>query len=286
MSKKRRFFNQNCMTRVQVNDKVYTVTRMLPSSLLITDPEYQRPLEMPRVKRIVDKFDPGLVNILKVSHRNGKYYVFDGGHTLAALKIIHEGEASFLVECKVYENLTFEEEARLFAAQTGESRDVDFMYRLRALAVGKDPETLEFIQHTENAGFKLALGSSTEGSILALKKAKKIYDNYGADVYEDTLRLIRDTWEGEQQYLQANILGGVAVFLASFGKEYLPSRFVRKLRTTKAEEIRVEAKHRKNAHQSLDGAFAQEIANTYNRGGGKGRINPMKILAMGFEDYE
>jgi len=286
MSKKKRFFNQNSMTRVQVNEKVYTVTRMLPSTLLVTDPKYQRPLEMGRVRRIVEKFDPGLVNILKVSHRDGKYYVFDGGHTLAALKIIHEGEASFLVECKVYENLTFEEEARLFAAQTGESRDVDFMYRIRALAVGRDPEILEFIRHTENAGFKLALGSTSEGCILALKKAKKVYDDYGADVYEDTLRLIRKTWKGEQQYLQANILGGVAVFIAAFGKEYLPERFVKKLRTVKAEEIRVEAKHRKNVYQSLDGAFAQEIANTYNHGGGKGRINPMKILAMGFEDYE
>lgn len=285
MSKKNRFFNQNSMTRVQINEKVYTVTRMLPSSLLVTDPSYQRPLEMARVKRIVDKFDPGLVNILKVSHRNGKYYVFDGGHTLAALKIMHDGESSFPVECKVYENLTFEEEARLFAAQTGDSRDVDFMYRLRALAVGRDPETLEFIRHTENAGFKLALGSNCEGCILALKKAKKIYDDFGTEVYEDTLRLIRETWKGEQQYLQANILGGVAVFLAAFGSEYLPARFVKKLRTVKAEEIRVEAKHRKNAYQSLDGAFAQEIANTYNRGGGKGRISPMKILAMGFEDY-
>ena len=79
MSKKKRFFNQNSMTRVQVNEKVYTVTRMLPSTLLVTDPKYQRPLEMGRVRRIVEKFDPGLVNILKVSHRDGKYYVFDGG---------------------------------------------------------------------------------------------------------------------------------------------------------------------------------------------------------------
>lgn len=286
MSKKNRFFIRNSTTRVQINEKVYTVTRMLPSSLLVTDPRYQRPLEMSRVKRIVDKFDPALVNVLKVSHRNGKFYVFDGSHTLGALKIIHEGESSFLVECKVYENLTFEEEARLFAEQAGESRDVDFMYRLRALAAGKDPDTLEFIQHTENTGFKLAISSNSEGSILALKKAKKIYDDYGAEVYEDTLRLIRETWEGDQKYLQANILGGVAVFLATFGKEYLPERFVKKLKSVAADDIRVEAKRRKHSRQTLDGSFAQEIANTYNIGGGKGRLKPMKILAMGFEDYE
>ena len=47
---------------------------------------YQRELNIHRVRKIVARFDPRLVNPPKVSYRNGHYYVFDGQHTVAVLR--------------------------------------------------------------------------------------------------------------------------------------------------------------------------------------------------------
>lgn len=60
--------------------------KQVNSAFIVIDEDYQRELDQNRVKRIVANFNPDLVNPIKVSYRNGKYYVFDGQHTLAALK--------------------------------------------------------------------------------------------------------------------------------------------------------------------------------------------------------
>ena len=262
MSKKTKLYYQKTPVKVQINEKVYTHTENLLSSMLETDMTYQRPVDLKRVHRINKHFNPGLVNTLKVSHRNGHYYVFDGSHTLALLKLRHGEGVVFEVQCVIFENLTHEEEALLFAEQTGESKDVDFLYKLRAMAVGKNQEVLDFIKHTENAGFKLGLNGKGAGTILALRKAKQVFDKYG------------------------DMLGGMAVFYAAFASELDHSRFVKKLAKAQVDDIRSEAKRRKNKRQSLDGAFAQEIAEMYNSGKGKGSLNLVKISSLGFEGYD
>ena len=95
----------------------------MPAAWLETDSSYQRKIDAARVERIVNSFDPRLANEVKVSFRDGKFYVFDGAHTLSALKRIH-GEETFMVDCKVYYGLSYEDEAYLFALQSGESKDV------------------------------------------------------------------------------------------------------------------------------------------------------------------
>lgn len=286
MSKKTKLYYQKTPVKVQINARVYTHTESLLSNMLETDPTYQRPVDMKRVHRINKHFNPGLVNTIKVSHRNGRYYVFDGSHTLALLKLRHGEGVAFEVQCVIFENLTYEEEALLFAEQTGESKDVDFMYKLRAMAAGKNQEVLDFIKHTEEAGFKLGFDKKGTGTILALRKAKQVFDKYGAEVYGGTLSLIREAWDTSQEHIQANMLGGMAVFYATFGSTLDHSRFVKKLAKAEVDDIRSEAKKRKNKNQSLDGAFAQEIAERYNTGGGKGRLNPLKMVSMGFEGYD
>ena len=286
MSKKTKLYYQKTPVKVQINEKVYTHTENLLSSMLETDMTYQRPVDLKRVHRINKHFNPGLVNTLKVSHRNGHYYVFDGSHTLALLKLRHGEGVVFEVQCVIFENLTYEEEALLFAEQTGESKDVDFLYKLRAMAVGKNQEVLDFIKHTENAGFKLGLNGKGAGTILALRKAKQVFDKAGAEIYEGTLSLIREAWDTSQEHIQANMLGGMAVFYAAFASELDHSRFVKKLAKAQVDDIRSEAKRRKNKRQSLDGAFAQEIAEMYNSGKGKGSLNLVKISSLGFEGYD
>lgn len=67
--------------------------KQVNSAFIVIDEDYQRELDQNRVKRIVAKFNPDLVNPIKVSYRNGKYYVFDGQHTLAALKMRNGGSS-------------------------------------------------------------------------------------------------------------------------------------------------------------------------------------------------
>jgi len=56
---------------------------------LISSQSYQRDVDQKRVSYIVTNYDPHKFGIIKVSFRDGKYYVFDGQHRIAAFKVLN-----------------------------------------------------------------------------------------------------------------------------------------------------------------------------------------------------
>lgn len=61
---------------------------------------YQRKLNNSRVAGIVASIDARIANEPNVSFRDGKYYIFDGQHTVAARKRMNGGN-DLLILCKV-----------------------------------------------------------------------------------------------------------------------------------------------------------------------------------------
>ena len=113
---------------------------------------YQRTLNANRVKRIAAEFDERIANAPKVSYRDGHYYVFDGQHTIAARKLLNNN-CDLNIVCKVYSGLTEQQEAMLFAQQTGISAPLTAGAKLRAKIHGGDPEAIAFQSATQRAGF-------------------------------------------------------------------------------------------------------------------------------------
>ena len=81
--------------------------------------------------------DERIANEPKVSCRDGRYYVFDGQHTIAARKLLNGGR-DLPIRCKVFYGLTESDEALLFAQQTGASASLTAGAKFRALVYGGD----------------------------------------------------------------------------------------------------------------------------------------------------
>lgn len=236
----------------------------IPASQLMNNSEIQRMRNSQRVHKIVKNFNPQLVNPIKVSHRDGKYYVFDGAHTLAALIEIHRirGESDFLVLCRVFQGLTLEDEARLFALQSGYVEAVQMGYRIRALEVAKDPEVLDFLHVTRESGLSIAPGQCVthNGNIAAVVAAFKAYRELGAKEYLRMLKGIHRTWAGESWSITKYMLGGMARFLKMY--EFNMNTFVKLFRHITYDNI-VEGAA-KYAGMTKDGAFAASIAEIFD----------------------
>lgn len=241
----------------------------LNSSQLELDYSYQRPTEPERVRSIVSQFDPALVNLLKVSARDGHYYVFDGGHTLAALRAIN-GKKDFPVLCKIYYGLTYEEEAILFAKQQGNAKKVGIPYKLRALEAAGDLEAVDFLERTRRCGFEITPGARTvrDGNITAVKRAYDSYKQLGPDRYEKMMRLVKETWNGESWSVGQSMLGGLYEFYKTYGDGIREGRFVNKLAGVSRTAIDREASSYYGVSASV--AHALAIGKFYNRGGGYG----------------
>ena len=246
----------------------YEFTR-LSSMALESDISYQRPIDAKRVARIVENFDARLVNPLKVSNRDGHFYVFDGAHTLAALKEVSKFD-NFMVPCMLFHGLTYEDEAYLFALQRGESKEVATAARIKALILSGNPNAADFRQRTEAAGFKLSASHSSANATLAC--ADKLWRIFEVDpgVYSDTLSLLMDCWHGEKWSLTANIIGGMAMFLGVYGAEYSRSRF---LKNVGGADLAALNKN-KTDNPKKDYCYAFAMMKLYNKGGGKGALKP------------
>ena len=235
----------------------------LNNAQLQINPRIQRKLSTMRVEKIKENYSPLIANPIKVSFRDGKFYIFDGMHSRTALCGIN-GTDDFPIFCRVYFGLTEQDEARLFAEQFGFSEPVAMGYRLRALKVADDENVLDFLKVTEDCGFGVTLGSSTttEGHIAAACTAYKAFCNLGAGEYKRMMQILHHTWAGESWSIGRNMLGGMVRFLKMYAVD--GETFVKVFRTVTYNEIRTEAL--RFAGVTKTGAYAMALAEIYERG--------------------
>ena len=234
----------------------------LMSTLLLINPLIQRKLDPVRVAQIVREFSPLIANPIKVSFRDGKYYIFDGMHTFMALKALNVGE-DFPVFCRVYYGLTKEDQARLFAAQFGASAPVTLPYRLRALNEANDKQVVDFIGQTHKNGFSITLGNhkAQNGNISAVCEAFKMYKYLGSEMYARMLDIIHKTWTGETWSVSKFMLSGMARYMKNYEVD-APS-FIKVFRHVTYKEIKKEAN--RFPDMTRDGAFANALAEIFDR---------------------
>ena len=123
--------------------------KVINSAFLEIPADYQRELNIPNIEKMSAEFTELIANPPKVSYRDGHYFVFDGQHTIVTRKMMNGGNDLPII-CKVYTGLTKEEEAILFSKQTGVSRQLTAGAELRAALVGKDAESIAFLNATES----------------------------------------------------------------------------------------------------------------------------------------
>ena len=86
--------------------------RPLNSAQLTSGLEYQRPVSQRDVDELAENWQPDLFEPPVVSHRDGKLFLVDGQRRIAALRQRNHG-GDVTVLCRVFEDLTYEEEADL-----------------------------------------------------------------------------------------------------------------------------------------------------------------------------
>lgn len=234
----------------------------LNSDKILSDKEYQRPLDTRRVKRIVDNFNPKLVNPVKVSHRDDKYYVFDGQHTLKAL-VLRNGGKDLPVECKIYENLTQEQEAELFAEQNGISRTVDIASKMRAKHLAGDKEISELKKGIESTGILFDFSKNKAANkIICYNAVFKIYKQHQIEWLKDILQIILEAWNGDEESLRKEIISGISIFCDTYKGNYDRSELIRKLSKVSAVQI---LRDGSVTRYGGDKRFARQILNIYNK---------------------
>lgn len=244
--------------------------KQLNTKFIEIDRAYQRHTDSREVAKILKNFDPRVVNVIKVSYRDGHYYCFDGGHTIAALKAKNGGR-DLMVDCKVFYGLTQLDEKELFKKQTGVSRRVEFREKLRADFKMGDPVVMRFIRLTESCGVTVSFDSCKgTNKVIAVHTLYQIFTSAESDAeYMDFLSIIKNAWGGCPDSWRKEIMNGVWLFMRAYGSDYDERLLVKKLMRVSPAAIIREAKV---STASGDRKYAVQILNAYNSNASKNRL--------------
>jgi hypothetical protein len=247
---------------------------LVPLSKLFVDADYQRPLTS-FVETVAREYDPALVGTLIVSERDdGRFAVIDGQTRMEGMGRNEEDVAP----CLVYENLTREQEARLFSDLQTKRRGMATYLRFRAALVAKQPEALAIAAIANEEGFDLGVEEHTHTlkSIAALEwcyRADKPKDGEPTgDLLRRVLKIIATAWPDAATEFRtsSDVIRGLGVFLRR-EKNVDDNRLEDRLAGITPRTLR----HRANALQEGSGSgtggraayMADAILGVYMRGG-------------------
>ena len=223
---------------------------------------YQRKKHKTKIARIVAKWDERVANEPKVSYRDGKFFVFDGQHTVLAREKM-AGHTDVPILCKVYTGLTAQDEALLFAKQTGISSKPRSGDTLRANVFGGEQEALSFTHATEKAGLIIDLtGTRYNRHLACIGTALQVYRTFGEKIYSEALRILIEAWNGEADSLRYEIVKAVSEFVNLYYGEYNRNRLVNRLSKIAPSSVRnailIDIEHPKNKR------YIYQIYKVYN----------------------
>ncbi len=254
-----------------------TAYQKLSTKNLDISEEYQRQLNPYKVKKIVADFDQNLVNPIKVSFRDGKYWVFDGQHTLAALKA-KNGNRDLLVVCKVYHGMEFKDEAHYFRKQNGYSTPITSADNFKAGLAELDTRCLEIQEAAEKNGFRCNGVGTGNRNIACYATVYRIYEHgekngVGGYIWlHSILDIVSKAWpDAPENTISKNILAGLDVFLSEYSKKenggnYNYSQLVKSLGKTYPNQILRDSKLYEDAAKNVDKRTAMAILAVYNKG--------------------
>lgn len=188
----------------------------LDSSILCVDETYQRRIRPNQINRAKKAFNPNLVNVVKVSFRDGKYWIFNGQHTVALLVAMNDGDP-VPVECKVYTGMTQKDEKDLFNLQDGVCSNPTVCEMVRGDYLLGEPYAVKMIEAIESLGLTLAFDNgSGRNRIVCVSAVLKAYKQLPLDKFIMTLDILRLSWGGIETSFDNRLISGMARFIKHY----------------------------------------------------------------------
>ena len=256
----------------------------IPIKNLVSNQNYQRGLSQSHIDKTASEFDLYQINPVKVSRRDGINYVFNGQHTIEIVAAV-SGSRETPVWCMIYDVLSYEHEADIFANQQKYVKSlVPFEVFTANIEAGNNTQLMirDLIE-----SYGLTIGKARgHGVVCAISTVEAIYNKYGYHTLSRTLRLIIGAWEGDPNSLSANMLNAVAKLVVVYGDALNDEVFKDKVGAVSLKQLIRVAKDRRNGSSGYAEAMLLEY-NGKKKGGNRLGLN--KLYARNnilFTDYD
>lgn len=186
----------------------------IPVGLIVLDEEYQRGASN-YTHKIACEWDNHKAKDIIVSYRDYEFKCVDGANRVRAAIIAGQNT----VNCIVYEGLTEQDEARLFAEQNDYMRRVTTSEKFNARVVAMDPTSLEIEKVCDEFGVKIRNTYPHQiGAVSGVKETEAVFKRFGHDGLSFVFQAIRDmNWHSCKNAYSAAVIGAFAHAFEVFG---------------------------------------------------------------------
>lgn len=213
---------------------------LFPSELR-TDDRYQRCINASHVKKIVSEFNINKVDAPKVNLRDdGHYYIMDGDHTVTAWKQVCGNKP---ILCRVYNGLTWEEEADFFLGQIGIHKPIAATAKIRALKNLGDEDVIRMCRIAEEEGITVCFTLyKCDYKCCAVDALFKVYKRVGPIVFRDIMKVLVKSWNGDSRSLNSGFIQGLGKFFELYNGRFEIKNLVDSLKINSSIYYEREAK--------------------------------------------
>lgn len=239
--------------------------RLVPLGRMNVTPAAQRKYQPQHARDMADDFDLEGMGYPVLNFRDSVWWVVDGQHRVAALRILGFGDDD-VIECECYFGLTQKQEADLFLRRA-RSKAIHVIDKFRiGVTAGWDEETA--IQKiVDELGLKIGFGA---GKIAAVGTLRRLYVEGGAAGLGRTLLIVREAY-GEEGF-SASMISGVGAVIQRYKNNVDTARLVTALTKAAGSAAGIEQKAdvlQRSTGNSKAICVGAAIVQTYNRTKGR-----------------
>lgn len=251
-------YEEGILTEQQLKCVPDVSFELIPIKNLVSNQDYQRMLSEKHIRSTLEDFDVYQINPVKVSRRDGINYVFDGQHTIEIVAA-ESGSRETPVWCMIYDELKYSEEAHIFADQQKNVKKLS-PYETYVAHIEAGDAKQKMIQSILDSYGLFVSDKQCPSGITAISALERIYDKYGLEVLDNTIKLDVATWEGEKNSFSGKMLNGIAKILVTYGDSINEDVFKDKVGQVSVKQIIRTAKERRAGYMGI----AETIVIEYN----------------------
>jgi hypothetical protein len=169
----------------------------------------QRKFNRAQAEEYSANMDLDKLGIPVVNLRGGVYWILDGQHRIAALKMWFGDSDAGEIPCEVYENLADAEMADIFLGRD-DRRAISVFEKFQVACTAERRRETDIRRTIESQGLKISQ-TREPGCIGAVSALGKVYDRVGSVVLGQVVRTIRDAYGADPQAFDGQLIQGLSL---------------------------------------------------------------------------
>jgi hypothetical protein len=233
---------------------------------MTVSPASQREFKQAQADDYAANFDLEGFGYPVVNQRDGHWYIVDGQHRIAALRLLGWTPEQ-LIQCETYDGLSEAEEADLFLKRNYRRNVVAFDTFRVAINAGRDIEC-DIDRIVRANGLKISKEES-DGSIGAVAALRRVYGLGGPRTLARTLRIIRDAYGGHRAAFRRELIVGIGLVCQRYDGQFEDQTLVDRLAKVYGGAIGLIGKAattKKQLGKQLSECVASVTVDSYNSG--------------------